>query len=111
MAEPAAAAEPHSGHAAVPGARIRYSDTGGSEVPIVLQLSTPNTYTKLGRITAPLLIVAGGADLTAPPELMRTWARHAPPHDFAVVPDAGHSLSYERPAEFNRIVLEFLSGR
>lgn len=71
-------------------------------------VSAPNTYAKLGRITAPLLVVAGGADLISPPELMRTWARHAPPHEFAIIAESGHSLSYEQPDEFNRIVLEFL---
>ncbi|MHA6623528.1 alpha/beta fold hydrolase [Pseudonocardia sp. DLS-67] len=72
--------------------------------------SSPNTYAKLGGLTAPLLVVAGGADLISPPELMRTWARHAPPHEFAIIAEAGHSLSYEQPAEFNRIVLEFLGA-
>jgi pimeloyl-ACP methyl ester carboxylesterase len=71
-------------------------------------LRTPNTYAKLESIAAPALVVAGGADLIAPPGLMRVWAPHLKNSEFAVISDAGHSVSWEQPDAFNAAVLQFL---
>lgn len=68
---------------------------------------TPNTYAKIASIRAPSLVVAAGADLLAPPGLMRLWAAHLPRHEWALLPDAGHAVAWERPYEFNRLCLEF----
>ena len=73
------------------------------------QLRTPNTYAKIAAIPAPALIIAADADLLAPPALMRLWARHLQNHEWAVIPDAGHAMAWERPGTFNDIVLEFLA--
>ncbi|MBL0420788.1 alpha/beta fold hydrolase [Ramlibacter sp. AW1] len=72
-------------------------------------LRTPNTFAKVSTIAAPTLIVMAGADLLAPPALMRAWARHLPDARFAEIGDAGHSINWERPDAFNRIVLDFLA--
>lgn len=72
-------------------------------------LRTPNTYAKLAAIRTPTLVLMGGADLLAPPALMRTWARHLPLARFAEIPNAGHSINWERPAQFNLAVLAFLA--
>lgn len=74
-------------------------------------LRTPNTFAKLAAITCPTLVLMGGADLLAPPALMRAWARHLPHARFAQIGDAGHSINWERPDEFNRHALEFLQSR
>ncbi len=71
-------------------------------------LRTPNTFEKIRGITAPTLVLMAGADLLAPPALMRTWARHLPRATFGEVPDAGHSMNWERPVAFNAAVLDFL---
>lgn len=71
-------------------------------------LRTPNTFAKVAGITVPTLILMGGADLLAPPALMRTWAAFLPDARFVTIGDAGHSINWERPEEFNRLVLEFL---
>ena len=71
-------------------------------------LNTPNTYAKLESITAPTLVIAGGADLIAPPGLMRVWAPHIKNSEFSVISDAGHSVSWEQPQAFNAAVLKFL---
>lgn len=39
---------------------------------------------------------------------MRVWAAHLPQHEWAMVPDAGHAVAWERPEAFNAIVLDFL---
>lgn len=73
-------------------------------------LRTPNTFAKVASITTPTLILMGGADLLAPPALMRTWAGHLPDARFVEIGDAGHSINWERPEQFNDLVLEFLNS-
>ena len=72
------------------------------------RLHSPNTLAKIGAIEAPVLVLAGGADLLAPPALMRRWfqaLRHA---QWGLIPEAGHAISWEAPALFNQAVLDFL---
>jgi pimeloyl-ACP methyl ester carboxylesterase len=71
-------------------------------------LRTPNTFAKIETIPTPALIIAADADLLAPPALMRIWARHVKNHEWAVVPDSGHSIAWEQPDVFNEKVLEFV---
>jgi pimeloyl-ACP methyl ester carboxylesterase len=73
-------------------------------------LRTPNTYAKIERIETRTLVMAGDADLIAPPGLMRQWSAHLMNGEWALVPEAGHSIAWERPEIFNRNVLRFLSG-
>lgn len=72
-------------------------------------LRTPNTFAKVATITTPTLVLMGGADLLAPPALMKTWARHLQQAQFAEISDAGHAINWERPEAFNQLVLDFLS--
>ena len=71
-------------------------------------LRTLNSYAKLETIIAPTMVLAGGADLIAPPAMMRLWARHVRGAEFAVISDAGHAVAWEQPAAFNAAVLDFL---
>ncbi len=71
-------------------------------------LRTPNSFAKLASIACPALVVAGGADLYAPPELMRLWAARLPRHDWAVLQGAGHAINWEQPEAFNDAVIGFL---
>jgi 3-oxoadipate enol-lactonase len=63
---------------------------------------------ELGRITTPTLVVAGAADPTAPPAEMEPLAAAIAGSRFAVIPEAAHMAPVERPAEFNRLLEEFL---
>jgi pimeloyl-ACP methyl ester carboxylesterase len=74
-----------------------------------LELRTPNSYAKIANITVPTLVLAGAADVVAPPALMRLWAPHVKNSEWTVVPDAGHSMAWEQPDIFNEKVLEFIS--
>ena len=71
-------------------------------------LHTPNTTAKLDGERTPTLVIVADADLLAPPALVRMWASHMQGHDWAVVEGAGHSVAWEKPAEFNRLVLSFV---
>lgn len=67
------------------------------------------TIERLGEITAPTLVVLGQADLdsvAAAGEVLANGIRGAAT---VVVPDADHLVPTRRPAEFNRIVLDFLA--
>lgn len=72
------------------------------------ELRTPNTLAKIATIATPALLIAAGADLLAPPALMRIWAAHLKHHEWAVIHDAGHAMAWEQPGAFNDIVLDFL---
>ena len=60
------------------------------------------------QIRLPTLILAGGADMSAPPPLMKLLAAPIKDAEFVVVPNAGHSTYWEEPDTFNRIVLDFV---
>jgi pimeloyl-ACP methyl ester carboxylesterase len=82
-------------HAAQPGA-------------IVPPLRTPNTDAKVASITTPILVVAGDVDLTTPSAAIRLWAKHLKSYEWALIPEAGHSVAWEQPEAFNQAVLAFL---
>jgi pimeloyl-ACP methyl ester carboxylesterase len=66
------------------------------------------TLDLLETLRVPTLVLAADADLLAPPALMRMMAARIPGCEFATVGDAGHSAHWERPAEWNQLVLGFL---
>jgi pimeloyl-ACP methyl ester carboxylesterase len=76
---------------------------------VMQPLRSPNTFAKLASISSPTLLIAGGADLIAPPALMRLWADKLPNHAWALLPESGHSVAQESPEDFNELVLGFLS--
>lgn len=67
------------------------------------------TLALLETLHVPTLVLAADADLLAPPALMRLLAARIPGSEFVAVADAGHSAHWERPTEWNRLVLDFLS--
>ena len=67
------------------------------------------TWASLGKITAPVLLLYGGADLAAPATIGRIVARHMPTGEFMTVPESGHSIYWEQPDVFNKAVLRFLA--
>jgi pimeloyl-ACP methyl ester carboxylesterase len=74
-------------------------------------LRTPNTYAKLAEIQVRTLVMVGSADLIAPPKMMQRWAAKLPNHELTTIVGAGHSLAYEEPMQFNRLVHEFIQGQ
>lgn len=82
-------------------------EAGGERSARQAQRVTP-TFALLETLRAPTLLVAGDADLIAPPPLMRLVAVHIPTCDLATIPEAGHSAHWERPTEWNRAVLGFI---
>jgi len=66
------------------------------------------TLAMLEGIKIPTLVVAGDADLYAPPALMRRIADRIQGAQFVAIPEAGHSVWWEAPDQFNRTVLAFI---
>lgn len=62
----------------------------------------------LARIAAPTLLIAGGADTTAPAAVMQRMTAKIPGARFVTIPGAGHLANLEQPAAFNRVLEEFL---
>lgn len=56
----------------------------------------------------PILFVVGEEDSILPPAALEAMHRKLPGSEFALVPGAGHSVYFERPEVFNRLVIEFL---
>jgi pimeloyl-ACP methyl ester carboxylesterase len=65
---------------------------------------------ELGSISAPTLLLWGGRDPVVPPALAARYTSAIPHARLVVLPGAGHVPMVERPDEFARAVLEFLSG-
>jgi len=63
----------------------------------------------LRTLDVPTLWLAGDEDVVYPPFLSDILARMMPKAEVARVRQAGHSVYFERPAEFNRIVDAFLA--
>lgn len=82
-------------------------DSGGETAPRQRRFLTL-TLELLETLRVPTLVLAADADLLAPPALMRLMAARIPGCEVATVADAGHSAHWERPDEWNRIVLGFL---
>jgi pimeloyl-ACP methyl ester carboxylesterase len=67
------------------------------------------TFARLETIRVPTLLVSGGADMYAPPPVMRLFAERIRGAETLAVPDAGHSTFWEQAELFNRSLLAFLA--
>jgi pimeloyl-ACP methyl ester carboxylesterase len=66
------------------------------------------TFGVLETIKVPTLLLTGGADMYAPPPLLRLFAARIKGAESVIVPEAGHSSYWEQPEAFNRAVLDFI---
>jgi pimeloyl-ACP methyl ester carboxylesterase len=69
-----------------------------------------NVEERLGEIRVPTLVVTGGQDSTVSPRNQRVLVDSIPGARLAAVASANHAVPEERPAEFRRILEEFLQG-
>jgi len=68
------------------------------------------TQDALRTLNVPTLWLTGDEDIVYPPFLSDILAKLMPDARAARVAQAGHSVYFERPGEFNRIVDEFLGA-
>lgn len=67
--------------------------------------------TRAGAVRVPTLVVSGGLDPLVPARLSRKLAQAIPQARFVLLPFAGHTPMDDRPAEFERVLCEFLGYR
>jgi pimeloyl-ACP methyl ester carboxylesterase len=73
-------------------------------------MSDPKLERRLGRISAPTLVVAPSDDRLIPVEHAKRYAERIGGASYAEVADCGHAMYFERPAEFASTVASFLSA-
>jgi pimeloyl-ACP methyl ester carboxylesterase len=66
------------------------------------------TFALLETIKVPTFLIAGGADLYAPPPLLKLFTARLRKSESLSIPDAGHSAYWEQPEILNRAVLGFI---
>ena len=75
------------------------------------EVAVPGPPTEQVRaLRTPTLLIVGEHDVIAPPAMMKMFQRYIPHAHLAEVAGAGHSVYFEKPEEFNRIVLEFFAA-
>jgi 3-oxoadipate enol-lactonase len=84
--------------------RALHSDWASAEH----QSLDPPAISRLGDITAPTLVIVGDQDLPHASANADVITSQIPGSRRATIKDAAHLPSLERPAEFNRLVLDFL---
>lgn len=90
-----------------------YGQIGGMAAPpspmVITELLTATDHTpRLDRLQAPTLFIVGENDPIFPPDLIEQAAALIPGCELSVVADTGHSPYFERPDDWNDIVLRFL---
>jgi pimeloyl-ACP methyl ester carboxylesterase len=73
-------------------------------------MNDPKLERRLTRITAPTLVVAPSDDRLIPVEHAKRYAAGITGATYAEVPDCGHAMYFEKPAEFASSVTEFLTA-
>ena len=84
--------------------QLTRADPGQEKPPL-----DPPAAARLGELSLPTLVVTGDRDLEFVHAAAAYMAARIPGAQTVVVPDAAHMLNMEHPAEFNRIVLDFLA--
>jgi 3-oxoadipate enol-lactonase len=68
------------------------------------------TTEKLAALTVPVQFIVGEKDVIVPPNIIKHAATLIPGARFNQVPVSGHSVYFEEPEAFNRIVSEFIES-
>lgn len=77
--------------------------------PLLERRLKPAAMERLPQIHAPTLIIAGDRDVTDIHEITGLLLARIPGAKEAVIAGSGHIVNMEKPEEFNRAVLDFLS--
>lgn len=75
-----------------------------------LHFPDPPAAERLSKIRTPTLVVLGDLDMPDITAIADLLVKEIPGARKVVIPGAAHMVNMEKPAEFNRIVLDFLSG-
>ena len=78
--------------------------------PVMQAQRNEITWAALAKLSIPIQLVTGDADLFWPPSLMRLVAEHLqwPAWRTHVIREAGHNPHWEQPHAWNSVLLNFL---
>ena len=79
--------------------------------PVLRPASPPPTGSNHDRLAAtgvPVFYIVGEHDAICPPDMIEMCHRLVADSKYYMVRGSGHSAYYEKPDEFNRVVLDFL---
>lgn len=85
---------------------LALTSSAGEELP-----SATDAAGRLSEVSVPTLVVVGDLDTAQTLEAADALARGIPGARLEVIKGTAHLPNMERPEEFNRLVLEFLSGQ
>ena len=91
-----------------PDGVARWLSLAGRKTAAQSAMNNTITFEALGKLTIPILLITGDADLYAPPPTLRLFAAAMPGAETVIIAGAGHSAFWERPADFNKAVIRFL---
>lgn len=89
----------------------RGAHSGVNQAAVNQPAGEPATLTAIARLTMPVLLISGDADLISPPPVARLFHRTIRGSELVVLGECGHSAYWERPVEFNDAVLRFITRR
>ena len=90
---------------------LQISRTNPPRVPFGTEgLSGGPLASDLAKVTTPTLFIVGDEDDLTPPHVIEMAAGYVPGAKLLSVPDAGHSVYFERPDVFNFEVERFLNS-
>lgn len=72
-------------------------------------MERPDARLHLGAVSCPTLVMCGDADQLTPPECSREIAQLIKGSELVLLPQCGHMLTMERPAEVNAVLLAWLA--
>ena len=64
---------------------------------------------ELGNLTMPVVLLSGSVNELVPPAIVQQAAKLIPHARYVEVPDGGHSVYWELPAEYNAVLEELLA--
>ena len=74
------------------------------------EIHSSDFQAEIASLTLPILIIWGERDILLPLALGKTLAEMVPHATFVTMPKSGHRPPLSQPAEFSRLVLDFLSS-
>jgi 3-oxoadipate enol-lactonase len=81
-----------------------------SQLAALLRDAGASTLDEAARLAMPVLCIIGEEDTVIPPPVVEIFARRVPTARIAHVPEAGHSVYFERAAAFNALLDSFLAS-
>jgi len=87
----------------------RWLELHGKQALGKIRAANRITWSALGTISVPTLLVTGDADLYCPPPVMELFRKRIAGAKSVVIEACGHSAFWESPERFNREVLAFLA--